>query len=53
MKPGGIPGRITEEARARWPEWRATFAWIVHSWLRPPDADARWEQESERAMHHC
>ncbi len=23
---------------------RAVLAWIVHTWLQPPDREARWEQ---------
>ncbi len=41
--------RAIDVARAHRPEWRGAFAWIVHSWLRPPDADARWEQEADRS----
>jgi hypothetical protein len=26
------------------PEWRAGLTWIIDSWLRPADSDARWEQ---------
>ncbi len=34
--------------RSRWPEVRADLGWIVDSWLRPPDAPARWEQRPDR-----
>ncbi len=27
-----------------WAAVRALLVWVVHSWLRPPDGEARWEQ---------
>ncbi len=50
--PAAASGRLggaVEAARARWLEWRALLSWIVHSWRRPPDADARWEQRADRS----
>ncbi len=29
----------------RWRELRADLAWIAGSWLRPGDAEARWQQK--------
>jgi len=40
----GLLDGAASAARARWPEWRAALVWILHSWARPADADARWEQ---------
>lgn len=37
-----------KDLRARLPEWRAAFAWIVESWRRPAGAEASWQQDAAR-----
>jgi len=41
LTPAGTPP-------SRWAELAAAVAWMVRSWLRPGDADARWEQRAGR-----
>ena len=28
------------------PAWRANLAWMLRTWIRPPDRESVWEQES-------
>jgi len=34
----------------RRPGWRGSLAWVLHSWWRPADRDAHWQQAIGEAV---
>jgi hypothetical protein len=40
--------RLGQTVFPRWREFRADVLWVIGAWLRPPDAEARWEQDGRK-----
>jgi hypothetical protein len=45
LAPGRLYAIFRDRLSSRWPEVAADFEWVIRSWLRPADSEARWEQD--------